>query len=352
MKTKLILIGFACIALFACADTSTSAKVISGAGISTPIDPFEQNAKLGRGINLGNALEAPNEGDWGVTLKSDYFKWLKSKGFDSVRIPVRWSAHTTESAPYTIDERFFKRVDWAIEQSLANDLMVIINIHHFMEIFEDPAAEEAKFLSMWRQIATRYANQPAGVIFEVLNEPHKELTAARWNDLLPKAINVIRDTNPHRTLFIGAAEWGGVPGLLKLDIPEDDNLIVTVHYYEPFKFTHQGAEWVEDDNADEWLGTQWTGTPAQVNDIREHFQTIVDWAEERNLPVNIGEFGAYSKADSASRAKWSSEVVRFALENNMSYHYWEFASGFGIYNPRTKKWDTQLLNALVNTQVN
>ncbi|MDC8831989.1 glycoside hydrolase family 5 protein [Alteromonas gilva] len=350
MKTKFLLFGFVCALLIACTDSSTTSGEGATNAITAVVDPFEQNARLGRGINLGNSLEAPSEGDWSVTLHEEYFRLIKEKGFDSVRIPVRWSAHTSDTAPFTIDEHFFERVDWAIEQSLKNDLMVIINVHHYMEIFDDPAAEEAKFLSLWQQIASRYANQSSDLIFEVLNEPHHELTAARWNKLLPKAINVIRATNPHRTLFIGAAEWGGVPGLLKLAIPDDDNLIVTVHYYEPFKFTHQGAGWVED--ADEWLGTEWTGTPEQVDAIREHFQTIVDWAEARNLPVNIGEFGAYSKADSASRAKWSSEVVRFALENEMSYHYWEFASGFGIYNPRTEQWDTQLLNALVNTQAN
>lgn len=31
-------------------------------------DLFALNARLGRGVNLGNALEAPGEGEWGVTL--------------------------------------------------------------------------------------------------------------------------------------------------------------------------------------------------------------------------------------------------------------------------------------------
>ena len=31
-------------------------------------DAGAANKKLGRGINLGNALEAPKEGEWGVTL--------------------------------------------------------------------------------------------------------------------------------------------------------------------------------------------------------------------------------------------------------------------------------------------
>src|SRR5262245_44402948 len=60
------------------------------------------NQKLGRGINLGNALEAPREGAWGVTLKPHYFRAIKEAGFDSVRLPVKWSAHAQAGAPYTI----------------------------------------------------------------------------------------------------------------------------------------------------------------------------------------------------------------------------------------------------------
>ena len=30
--------------------------------------------KMYRGINLGNALEAPKEGQWGVIIKDEYFK--------------------------------------------------------------------------------------------------------------------------------------------------------------------------------------------------------------------------------------------------------------------------------------
>lgn len=55
----------------------------------TGLDAFAQNAKLGRGVNFGNALEAPNEGEWGVTLKSEYFDLIKNAGFTSVRIPIR-----------------------------------------------------------------------------------------------------------------------------------------------------------------------------------------------------------------------------------------------------------------------
>src|SRR5207302_8306148 len=88
-------------------------------------DIFALNKKLGRGINLGNALEAPKEGAWGVTLKANYFRAIKEAGFASVRLPVRWSAHARADAPYTIDEKFIKRVDWAIDQAIANKLNIV-----------------------------------------------------------------------------------------------------------------------------------------------------------------------------------------------------------------------------------
>ena len=71
-------------------------------------DPFFQQLKpaFGRGVNLANALEAPKEGDSGVVLKEEYFDRIKSAGFDSVRLPVRWNGHADASPPYQIDPKF------------------------------------------------------------------------------------------------------------------------------------------------------------------------------------------------------------------------------------------------------
>ena len=41
------------------------------------VDPFFQNKKVAKTINLGNALDAPNEGEWGVTLEAEYFQIIK-----------------------------------------------------------------------------------------------------------------------------------------------------------------------------------------------------------------------------------------------------------------------------------
>ena len=62
-----------------------------------------RNQMIGRGINFGNALEAPNEGDWGLVIKESYIQAVKDAGFSSVRLPICWSAHTGSTAPYPID---------------------------------------------------------------------------------------------------------------------------------------------------------------------------------------------------------------------------------------------------------
>ncbi len=312
----------------------------------TALNPFIINESLGRGINMGNALEAPVEGDWGVIIKDNYFTEIKNAGFQSVRIPIRWNAHALADSPFTIDPVIFSRVDWVLKQALENDLALIINIHHYNDIFSEPETQKTRFLSLWAQIAGHYQKYPDRVIFEILNEPHDNLTAELWNEFLAEALQVIRISNPYRTLMIGMAEWGGIAGLNKLEIPiEEQNVIVTTHYYNPFQFTHQGAEWT--DGSDAWLGTTWSGTQSEKSTVISDLGSVVSWGQAHNRPINMGEFGAYSKADMDSRVRWTNYVARQAENFGWSWHYWEFCSGFGAYDPVTEIWRNDLLKALI-----
>ena len=56
-----------------------------------------------------------------------------------MRLPVRWSGHAQTEAPFTIDPVFFKRVDWAVEQALTNDLAIVVDMHHYEEMALDAA---------------------------------------------------------------------------------------------------------------------------------------------------------------------------------------------------------------------
>jgi endoglucanase len=283
---------------------------------------------LGRGINLGNKLEAPAEGDWGTPVASWMLTTIRQGGFATVRVPTRWSAHAATSAPFTIDATFLDRVTWVVDQALAAGLMVVVNIHHYDELFSDPAGQRDRFLALWRQIATHFRGYSDSLVFEVLNEPNTNLTPELWNQFLPDALEVIRQSNPHRYVVVGTAEWGGIGAMSRLQLPPDDRLIFTFHYYNPFQFTHQGAEWVS--GSDAWLGTTW-GTGQDSAAVQSDFDTVAAWAAQHDVPVFMGEFGAYSRAAMADRVAWTAFVAREAERRGFAWAYWEFDAGFGAY---------------------
>jgi endoglucanase len=222
-------------------------------------------------------------------------------------------------------------------------------MHHYEEVALDPIAHEARFLAMWGQIAEHYRTYPNALLFELLNEPNGALNAPRWNELIAATLPVIRKTNPTRNLVIGPVEWNDLRALDELQLPEtDQHIIVTFHYYQPFQFTHQAAEWVQ--GSASWLGTEWKGSSAEKQYVQYDFNIVAQWAEENQRPIFLGEFGAYSKADLASRARWTAFVAREAEKQGFSWSYWEFCSGFGAYSLEDNRWNEPLLKALIPTQ--
>ena len=188
--------------------------------------------------------------------------------------------------------------------------MVILDFHEFQAMGEDPVGNKERMLAVWRQIAEHCKDAPDDVLFEILNEPNKKLTPALWNPLLREALAIIRQSNPHRTVIIGPTSWNSINDLDKLDLPEEDrNLIVTVHYYSPFPFTHQGAAFA---GLKDKTGVPWNGTEKEQQAIVKDFDKAQAWAEKHHRPIYLGEFGVYDKAEMAARVRWTSFVARQA----------------------------------------
>jgi endoglucanase len=238
---------------------AASVLLIACVGASQESPVFEANKRLARTVNFGNALEAPKEGDWGLTLKEGYFESIKDAGFTAIRLPVKFSAHALENAPYTLDETFMERVDWAIKNATARGLAILVDLHHYDELFENPTAHRERFVALWQQIAERYKNQPEGVMFELCNEPNGKLEPY-WNDYAAQALAAVRQTNPTRAVIVGPNGWNSADRLGELKLPDDPNVIVTFHNYTPFEFTHQGAEWMKPPPA---VGVTWPQTGAR-----------------------------------------------------------------------------------------
>jgi len=333
---------------------TTLALIKSTEATSVPVGPnllpfpdaFNAARAVGRGVNIGDALEAPKEGEWGVVIVQQYFELIKKAGFNSVRIPIRWEAHASASAPYTIDPSFFVRVDQVIDWALKQDLVVILDFHNYPTLMTNPQGHQERYLTLWKQIAGYYKSYPSTVLFELLNEPNNLLDAAQWNALSSQALNLVRQSNPSRNVIIGGAGLNGYDQLEKLELPKDDrHLIATFHYYNPFEFTHQGADWLS--GMGQYLGMTWDASEAEKAVITSQFDQVAAWAKEQDRPVLLGEFGAYSKADMDSRAHWTSFVAREAENRGFAWAYWEFCSKFGIYDPNAQVFREPLLKALI-----
>jgi endoglucanase len=308
------------------------------------ISAVEQNKKLGRGVNIiGYDKELWKDHTTG-RFKEKYFRMIKEAGFSNVRINLHPFSHM--DSEFKLKEYWLETLDWAVKNGLDAGLMVILDMHEYNAMAADPLAKKEMFLSLWKQIAPRYKDQSSDLIFELLNEPNRKLTPEMWNTFLVEALEIVRSTNPDRTVIIGPGNWNGIESLTSLLLPENDrNIIVTVHFYHPMKFTHQGAPWSKE-NAN-LSGITWTGTKEEKELIDKRLNVAGEWSEVNNRPIFLGEFGSYDKADMESRARYTSYVARTAEKLNFSWAYWQFDSDFIVYDIDREQWVTPILNALV-----
>ena len=333
--------------LLSCVAAVALAVVLAGLGSPgaepNAVDPFVQQKKLGRGVNIIGYDPIWSSFERG-RFKEKHFKALKDGGFQAVRINLHPFRHMDSSR--TIRDSWLHTLDWAVEKALANGLMVILDMHEFNAIGNDPEGRKEAFLSFWKQVASRYKDASADVIFEILNEPCQRLTPDLWNKYFREALGIIRETNPARTVIVGPAFWNSIGHLQELDLPEDDrNIIVTVHYYSPMEFTHQGAAWTP--QYKDKVGVEWRGTEAERQAVLKDFEKAQAWAQEHRRPLFLGEFGAYDKGDMASRARYTDCVARTAEKLGWSWAYWQFDSDFIVYDIGKDGWVEPIHRALV-----
>ena len=237
-----------------------------------------------RGANLGNGLEVPPGQNWAEHYTPEDLRHIRAEGFDHARIPVGWHHHTGPGPEFRIRPEFFARVDELVNAGLKEGLSVMINIHHFDNFTTDPKGQTPKFLAIWEQIAAHYARTPEGLAFELLNEPKDAATTEVINPIFAEAIGRIRKTDPKRIIFIGPGRWNSVDELDRLRLPDrDTNLIVTVHNYEPFYFTHQGSTWSGPDT--KVIGIVFPGPPRTrlvPDPALKLNRWVIDWIERYN----------------------------------------------------------------------
>lgn len=297
---------------------------------------------VARCINLSNALEAPREGDWGYRIETGHLDAIAAAGFDTVRLPVRVSAHAGAAPPYTIDPALLARLDTVIDAAFGAGLQVILDVHHYVELNEDPDTHEPRLEALWAQLAAHYAGAPEGLMFELINEPHSQMTVRRTDRLNRRLIDAIRETNPERWIVAGSAGWGTLDAWLKSDPPEGPGLLSTFHYYDPFAFTHQGAAFLDEPPP---TGRSWGSEQDRAELERAMAKAAAKGARE-GVPVFMGEFGVYREVPLDQRAAWTRAVRNAAERHGIGWCHWGFAADFRAYDAAEDAWIPPMLDAL------
>ncbi|PZO53799.1 MAG: endoglucanase [Alphaproteobacteria bacterium] len=310
-------------------------EIIVGATALAACGPAESQATaapfpMRRGVNLGNALEAPNEGDWGYRIELPHLDAIRDAGFDGIRLPVRFDAHAGATPPYAFGGDFWRRIDEIVEYALGLELMVQLDMHHYEGLISEPERQRDRFLGMWAVIAQHYRGAPAGLFYEPFNEPNgRHWGASALMALQRELIGVIRERDARRLIVLGPGNWQNIDALRTWRPPEGENIAVSVHYYEPHAFTHQRAEWLED--AAPVFERDW-GTSDDRAQVSDHVAQAARWSEQRGFAMQLGEFGVNNAVGVQQRAAWTRAVRQACEANGMGWCVWDFAGAFPIWD--------------------
>lgn len=307
---------------------------------SAQLSPKEAISQMKRGINLGNTLEPPYEGEWGNPPTQEYmFDMYKKEGFNFVRVPVRWDKHMATTSPFKIDAAWLNRVEQILDWGLSKGLYMVVNSHHDGWIKENYAnpVNQARFDSLWSQVATRFKNKSEKLIFEICNEPVSPMTKAQNDELHQKAIKVIRKTNPTRLIIFQGIDWGGSDALINAAIPNDPYIIGSFHSYDPYLFGLEGQ------------GT-W-GTATDISALRAKFQKVKDWSDKNNIPVFLGEFGSLKTCDYNSRMKHYKTYMELSETFGFAPAAWDDGGSFRIMERSAKTWDIDIKDIIAHSSL-
>ena len=312
---------------------------LTGAVVSGQVTPWEMVERMGNGINLGNTLEAPEEGDWSSPAKEYFFHDFVDAGLTCVRIPISWTNHMLDSTPYTVDSVWMARVEEVIDWALDTGLVVIINSHHDDEwLYESFPKNIERFEKLWEQIATRFKDKPENLVFEIVNEPYFELTRAEVDTLHRRILPIIRASNPTRIVIFTGGGNDTNPRLTNyrvfyhFNIPDDPYVMAYFHYYVPYEYCQLGQ------------GT-W-GTTLERAQMIHDFTVARDWADSNDVPILLGEFGVTRKAHRPSMVKWFELLCETADSLGFARASWctRGKDNYATYYGNHEYWDHHLLN--------
>ena len=336
---------------------------------------------MGMGINIGNTMETPNEGDWqnGTIITESYIKFLKAKGFNAIRLPCAYDwGKLIDPAKAKINPAWLARVKEVVGWCVDNDMYVMVNIHWdggWLEHNITQAKKEsvnAKQKAFWEQIATTLRDFDEHVLFASTNEPwcwDAEIMTIlnSYHETFIKAVRATGGRNSNRVLVVqgpsGSSEY---TSKLMNTLPHDpvpNKLMVEVHFYSPYPFI-MGQDLPDVLAAYYWgAGNHSTIEPERNATFGEEDAVIAELGMmkkfvDRGIPVILGEYGDYRRTAETNTGTpkdpemhkrsveyWLTFSTKTMRANGLLPFWWEVGQVFDRKNNVVK--DQDMLNAII-----
>jgi endoglucanase len=221
---------------------------------------------------------------------------------------------------------------------------------------------------VWLQMAQHYKNRSGLIYYEILNEPHG-ISDALWNAIQQDVVETIRTVDDTHWIIVGGAGWNSYWNLDAMPVYNDDKLIYTFHFYDPFLFTHQGASWampslvplagmpfpynaadmpaLPPSLAGSWVENAYNnydfdGTVARVQQLLD---IALQFRDQRQVPIYCGELGVLmDNSDNDDRVFWYQVVRQYLEDNAVAWTSWDYNGGFGLFETGSNGWFEHDLN--------
>jgi endoglucanase len=316
--------------------------------------------ELGRGVNISHWLSQSDERGaerraWFV--QSDVEK-LAGCGFDHLRFPVDevqlWNeAGERESEAFELLEQ---GLNWC-EQA---GLRAVVDLHivrsHYFNVDFNPlfaqSAEQDKLCSLWADLSRALARRSVDrVCYELLNEPRAP-NDEDWNALAARVLAEVRKEEPERVVAIDANRVADPRAFPALRVPEDENLILSFHFYDPMLLTHYRASWSVLKDYEGPVGYPgelvsqevWNALPGRLQneargvrvfgeaEIESLLEPVLARREETGLPVWCGELGALGTTPGAARERWYRDLLGALERHRIPWTIWDYKGDFGLFD--------------------
>jgi endoglucanase len=204
-------------------------------------------------------------------------RFIKRAGFNSVRVPFDYRLFVTEDEPRRLEGVGYELLERVVRWCRAEGLYVILDMHGapggqtgdniddswgYPFLYESAESQDLT-IDIWRKIAARFANEPAVLGYDLLNEPIAHyFDAAQLNPKLEplyrRIVSGIRTVDRNHVVFLGGAQWD--TNFKVFGPPFDDKLAYTFHKY--------------------WMEVK-----------QEAVQEYLDFSAKYDVPVWMGESG-------------------------------------------------------------